>query len=210
MSFSLRGAQAALLAVVMWTAPLAAQTGIGWGGFGPTGDAYAMVLDTGTVHSGRISFALHALPPADSSTWEVSQQIISASPYRGKRIRYAGFLKTMGAGAAGLWIVVNGTINGAPATVGEDSTVPPRRGTGGWSEMALVVDIPMNATCIRFGHSLTGLGTAFFDDASITIVPKSAHLTRSARKPEILDGETGRVGPCGGMLPKPTNLGFEE
>lgn len=210
MTSSRRGALAALLAAMMWTAPLIAQTGVGWGGFGPTGDAYAMGLDTGTVHGGRISFALHALPTADSSTWEVGQQIVDASPFRGKRIRYAGYIKTIGVGAAGLWIVVNGTINGAPATVGDDSTVPPRRGTGGWSEMVLVLDVPVNATCIRFGPSLTGLGTAFFDDASITVVPRSTRLTRPARKPEILDGETSRVGPCGGMLPKPTNLGFEE
>lgn len=99
-------------------------------------------------------------------------QRFDAHDYAGRRILLAGSLKTNGAGAASLFI----TVDGKDGVLSGQSTVP-IGGTKDWESHAVVLDVPSDATSIRIGFGLKGQGTVWADDFSFAIVKKDVPLT---------------------------------
>jgi AraC family transcriptional regulator len=187
-----------------------AQTGKGWGGFGPAEGAYAATIDTTVSHSGHASFLMYSLGAATNSTWLASQQIVDASPYRGRRVRLSGYLRTQNVSSADLWLVVNGVTGGAPMTLLSSHLAPPLHGTLDWQVGSIVFEVDSNATCLRFGATIHGTGAVWLDDVSVDTVSMSVAVTAKAGRPEPVTGRTRELGPCSDMLSRPTNLSFEE
>jgi len=181
-----------------------------WVGFGPVDSAYMLSTDTSIAFSGRSSLLLQALPGADSATFAYSQQIVDAAPFRSRRVRIGGRLRTWSASAAGLWVVVDGVSDGRPATLHAERLAPAVQGTSTWRLVSLVVDVDAAARCIRFGSELRGVGAVWLDAVAVDTVPPTVPPTAPATTPEPR-GEPGTaVRSCEGMLPAPANLDFEE
>ena len=102
-------------------------------------------------------------------------QAVRAEPYRGRRIRLSGFIRTEGAnGGAGLWMCVEGT----DATLAFDNMNSRCiRWTRDWQEAEIVLDVARQARTITFGLVLVGNGKVWVDDVRIEAVGKDVPST---------------------------------
>ena len=114
---------------------------------------------------------------ADPDGDGILQQSVRADQYRGRRVRLTGWVRTeMGAlsGQGRLWVRVDGT----PGTLTSDYMMArPITGTRGWSEYAVVVDVPTDAVGITFGFALTGPGQLWLDDLRLDVVGTEVAVT---------------------------------
>ena len=79
-------------------------------------------------------------------------QIVSPAPFRGHRVRLSAAGRTDNVGAAGIWLRVEGQLNGAPAVLAFDNMLGGERavtGTTGWLTFEVVLDVPLDATAPR-------------------------------------------------------------
>lgn len=121
-------------------------------------------------------------------------QSVDAEPFKGKRIRLAGELRTENAGiGATIWF----RVDGASGTLMFDNLElrrpeGPLVGTQNWSERSVVFDIPEDALSLHYGFFLKGAGKCWSRRFSLNEVDGS--VPTNSRK--------------GPVLPRPTNLGF--
>lgn len=121
-------------------------------------------------------------------------QSVDAEPFKGKRIRLAGELRTEDAGTgATIWF----RVDGAKGTLLFDNLElrrpdGPLVGTQGWNERSVVFDIPEEALSLHYGFFLKGTGKCWSRKFSLDEVDGSM-LTSSGKGP---------------VLPRPTNLDF--
>jgi erythromycin esterase len=173
----------------------------GWAGGSPNRRAYASGIDREVVHGGQASGFVR-MTGARPHEFGTLVQSVRAEPYRGRRIRLAGFLKTEGANdGAGLWMRVDGT----DAILTFDN-MDSRRicWTRDWQEVDVVLDVAQKARTITFGLILVGDGKAWVDDLRIEVVGKDVPSTN------LFDQERqGEVRLAIGASP-PANLNFEE
>ena len=90
-------------------------------------------------------------------------QMIDATDYRGKRVRFSAHVKAAGiASWAGLWMRIDGpAVPGSPmpAMLGFDNMNDrPIKGTMDWTRHDVVLDVPARARAIAFGILLSGPG----------------------------------------------------
>lgn len=138
----------------------------GWIGAPP-----AVLWDPTVSHGGEASARIRqaAVPeggmPAQISQW------ISATPWRGKRLRLAGWLHTdnVASGWAALWVRADSATK--PALVFDNMADRGVKGTTGWKRYEIVVTIPAEATDLYFGAMLAGTGTVWLDDVSLDEAP---------------------------------------
>jgi hypothetical protein len=121
-------------------------------------------------------------------------QSVDADPFKGKRIRLAGELRTEDASTgATIWF----RVDSAKGTLLFDNLElqrpeGPLVGTQGWSERSVVFDIPAEALSLHYGFFLKGTGKCWSRKFSLNEVDGSVPTSR-------------RKGP---VLPRPTNLDF--
>lgn len=97
---------------------------------------------------------------------------MTAEPFRGKRVRYTGYLNTeeVNAFGAGLWM----SVNDCAGTLSFDNMNTRRvKNTTDWSQYEIVLDVPREATHIRFGFFLAGNGILWGDDLSLDVVDQA-------------------------------------
>lgn len=121
-------------------------------------------------------------------------QSVDAEPFKGKRIRLTGELRTEDAGTgATIWF----RIDAAKGTLLFDNLElrrpdGPLVGTQGWNERSVVFDIPEEALSLHYGFFLKGAGRCWARKFSLDEVDGT--VPTSSRK--------------GPVLPRPTNLNF--
>jgi len=121
-------------------------------------------------------------------------QSVDAEPFRRKRIRLAGELRTEDAGTgATIWF----RVDGAKGTLLLDNLElrrpdGPLVGTQGWKERSVVFDIPEEALSLHYGFFLKGAGKCWSRKFSLNEV----------------DGSVPTSSGKGPVLPRPTNLDF--
>lgn len=169
-----------------------------------------MSIDTTFAVTGHWSLLLQGLPGATRATWMATQQIVDARAYRSKRVRFRAWLRGQQAGWATLWIAVEGFSGLRPATLLSDSLMPPLRGTTSWRQASIVFAVDPHATCIRFGSMLHGAGAVWLDGISLDTVGGEVPVTARPGRPVLLDEDGPGQPNCSGMLPRPTNLDFEQ
>ncbi len=167
------------IVLILLVAPSAApaQAPTGWR-LRPTSDGpYTAVLDTLHVHSGRSSLRLSA---ADSLKPDAGwvQQVLAVGTMRGQRVMLSGYVRSLGAAAASLWLRVEGTRDGSATLMGFDD-MPDRMvtGTTAWTPLYTVLDIPQDAEYITYGALMVGSGAVWADDLQLDIVPEEVHDT---------------------------------
>ncbi len=96
-------------------------------------------------------------------------QGVAADAYRGKRLKWSGWVKTVNASGSdvGLWMRVD-----APnaTTAFDNMSNRPLRGTQDWQQVSVVLDVAQNAIGIALGCVLSQQGTLLIDDAKRTPV----------------------------------------
>ncbi|MVT00376.1 hypothetical protein GO014_15220 [Devosia sp. L53-10-65] len=121
-------------------------------------------------------------------------QSVEAGPFKGRRIRLAGELRTKDAGSgATIWF----RVDGAKGTLLFDNLElqrpdGPLVGTQGWQERTIVFDIPEDAVSLHYGFILKGTGKCWSRIFSLKEV----------------DGGVPTSAGHGPVLPRPTNLDF--
>jgi hypothetical protein len=100
---------------------------------------------------------------------------VLADQYRGKRVRFTGFVKTQDlAGWAGLWM----RIDQGRKRVGFDNMYDRGiKGTSDWKRYDVVLDVPPAATDISFGILLADAGEVWLSDAKLEAVGTDVPVT---------------------------------
>lgn len=191
---ALRGwlALAAALAVQL---AAAAELPAGWFKDGKAPRQFRAGVDPRVSRNGGASGYLAswtAVPPL----YGTLMQQVDAERYRGKRVRFAGWLRTEDVdhddGWAGLWLRIDGS---AGKRLAYDSTdEAPVRETADWTRLAVVLDVPERAEALSFGFMLVGSGQVWADDLEFEQVGRDVSVTGEPRP---------------GLPKQPMNLGFE-
>ncbi|HYE46770.1 MAG TPA: S41 family peptidase [Caulobacter sp.] len=137
----------------------------GWTG----GPANLLALDAEQPHAGRASLRVTWKPGAYSPLqMGGATRVTDAAPYRGKRVRLRAAVRFLGQrGDAGLYLAAQRQ-GVAP---GPSDRMAGRRITSpDWRTYDATINVPDDATRIRFGVELTPYGSAWIDDASLTVI----------------------------------------
>ncbi|HYI07736.1 MAG TPA: hypothetical protein VEK57_01590 [Thermoanaerobaculia bacterium] len=152
---------------------------VGWIGGAP---GYALGVDP-AAHGGELSARLQGREnETTAKTSAPLVQFVSAEPWRGKRVRLSGWLRTQDVATqwAGLWMRIDSET--APGLSFDNMPDRGPRGTTDWARYEVVLDVPKEAFEIYFGVVLLGNGTVWADDLLLEEVAKSVPVTGSPKK----------------------------
>lgn len=154
----------------------------GWVQRGSHPQDYDVSLDTAIHRSGKAGASIKAKESASGFT--TMMQSIKPDNYRGKRIRFSGYLKTKSvADHSGFWLRIDGAQMNK--MLGFDNMGDrPVKGTTDWGKYEIVLDVPDNAEAIAFGVNLAGSGQVWVDDLKIEVVGKDVASTNMPMPPE--------------------------
>lgn len=126
-------------------------------------DLYSMVVDLEIRHSASIKFNCGD----DQFSWGSLGQPIAADDYRGKRVKLSGWLRTLDAGQASLWMRVAGERRQLAFDAMSGCSAG---GTTQWKMYSVVLDVPNEAKNIFVGAVLVGKGQMWADDLTFEVV----------------------------------------
>jgi ketosteroid isomerase-like protein len=170
-------------------------------------NSYIFSVDTVVKHSDKASASIKFACGDEQDNAGSLDQIISATEYRGKRLRLTGWIKTADANRAGLWL----NVDSDRRLLGFDNMWNRAvRGDTDWKQYSAVLDVPNEAVNIRFGAVLYGRGQVWADDLRLEVVDTKTPVT-NVLSPEEFGQDNERVAkrkPA--TTTKPVNLGFED
>ena len=153
----------------------------GWSATSST-TVYRIGLDRSERHGGTTAAFLQGLS-ATPPTFASVAQSLRADSYRGKRVRWSAWVKTLSVAgsAAGLWMRVDG-----PGTTTAFDNMQNRRlqGSADWQQISVVLDVTPNALGIAIGVLLNGSGVILVDDTKLEVVGTDVAST------DLLHGST--------------------
>jgi hypothetical protein len=98
----------------------------------------------------------------------VLRQTIKSDHYRGKRVRFSGYVRSeIFEGWAGLWMRVDGE-QGRRLGLDNMQNRPIKRTTG-WTKYEIVLEVPVDSIALTFGVVLAGKGEVWADDLRIEV-----------------------------------------
>jgi hypothetical protein len=150
----------------------------GWILAGSDPTSYEIVRDASVMRGGKPSGRLAST--SKPKGFGTMMQCIDAADYRGKRIRFSGFVKAKDVTDwAGLWMRVDGP-GSPPQTLAFDNMQGrPIKGTLDFVSYNVVLDIGTDAAEICFGILLSGEGTVWLNSAQFEPVPTSVPVTNN-------------------------------
>lgn len=177
--FGLKGRtalEAEMAAAAPPPAQLQAPSGWSLGGFNLR--AYSGGLSPGETYLDRPVFRLSN---ATRENGHVSlSQTLSASPYRGRRLRYAGWLRAKNVDGVATIFMGSSDTNRRYLTfnnlehLASDGAL---RGTVDWLHRAIVLNVPEDAATVNIGFTLVRGGEAWFSGLGLDIVGPEVPLT---------------------------------
>ena len=173
------------------------------------GQGYNVTVDSEFAHGGKRSGKITFVGEESSNpNFGTCAQRVDATPFRGKRLTYRGFLKTelLEGGKAGLWMRVDE--KGSKQSIAFDNMLDRAiTGSNNWKQYEIVLDVADTAQFINIGFLVVGPGAVWADDLSLVAVGKAGE------GPAV----TGRVGEApkrsndvSDDTPSPLNLNFED
>jgi hypothetical protein len=184
---------------------LQAQVPSGWHFAGSRPQEYDCSVDLATPYNGLPSTYIKSKPGVTTTGFGSMMQEFSPTPYLGKRIRLSANLKSEGVTSwGGLWMRVddaNHQRNGYPSSLAFDNMhdgLKDRsvKGTTGWQNYSVVLDVPTEATGIYIGYLLDGPGALWMSGVKVEVVGPEVPVT----------GRTMNAPPSNG----PVNLNLEK
>lgn len=162
------------------SAPAAAASGApkGWWKNGSKPDAYDVGIDPTQPYKQPISVYVKSLDPKTSEgTFGGMMQMCRAESFRGKRLKFTGYVKTLDVvGTANLWFRVDG--DSGKLLAFDNMQNRPIKGTTDWKEYSVVLDVPETATALAFGIFVQGAGMAWLNDVQLIEVSSSVKSTK--------------------------------
>ncbi len=150
----------------------------------PDSAGYQAAIDRTVMRGGHPSMVLKAIAP--NAKEFSARQNIRAEAYRGKRVRFSGWLKVDRAqDGAALWLRVD-MQNGDYILDGMlDLTAKSRpvADSNGWTKCELVAQVPEDAIGISFGVRMKGQGELRAADFAFDVVDKGVQTTMIERRP---------------------------
>jgi hypothetical protein len=148
----------------------------GWIAAGQAPADYEFSTDSSVRHGGQRS-ALVRARSARPAGFGTLMQIIRADDFRGRRVRWSGFIKSEQVeGWCGLWLRAD---DAAERVLAFDSMQSrPVTGTSGWSSGEVVLDVPPETVSIAFGLVLDGPGAVWLDDVALEVVGAEVPTTK--------------------------------
>lgn len=133
------------------------------------------------------------------------RQDASAKPYRGRRIRLSGYLKTEGIrDYAGFMLSLLDTTSDRTWAMAKH----PILGTTDWRRYEYVVDVPKDCRMIMIGASMKGPGKVWASEYRLEFVGREVPVTQEA--PEVSSMSGGETAGSDWPLARPSNLDFAE
>jgi erythromycin esterase len=133
------------------------------------GGEYKIEPDNTEVYHGGQSLRFTSIKGANAALPGFAAARLPVPPFRGKRIRLSGALKTSNATAPfSLWLRADAGED--PAAYNELYRESPK-GTTNWKQYSVELDVPMVTTALYFGAVIYGEGSAWVDDLSIEVLP---------------------------------------
>lgn len=153
----------------------------GWSIQGSKSSAYEIKLDPGQKSEHGNSISLQS--KGESDGMGTLMQVISADDFKGKRVRFSGYIKGMGVKSwAGLWMRIN-KVDGAVSAF-DNMEKRAFRGDGDWKKYEVVLDIPNDSSTISFGALLSGSGHVWVGGLDFQIVDETVPVTAKS-KPDL-------------------------
>src|SRR5262249_9842577 len=155
----------------------------GWVAAGSHPQDYEMGIDLTASHSGKASGRIKSKDP-DAGGFGTMSQMIKADEYRGKRVRFSGYVKGDGVSQyAGLWMRVDGPRYSLNF---DNMWNRPILGTADWKKYEVVLDVPEDSLMLAFGINLAGRGQVWVDDLQLEIVGQDVPSTGLAVSAEMI------------------------
>lgn len=179
----------------------------GWGAFHGNPPQFEIGRDRSVYRTGSASVYIRSGGSlvSDNNRAILSQQV-RADAFRGKRVRFAGWMQTdkVGDQGVGLWLRSDG--------VGEQpfDNMTGRRltGTNDWQYVSIVLQIPEQAIGFSYGVLLLSPGTAWVDDLVMEVVDETVPVTGVVNT--IPPQDTVGMALLYDRVPvRPLNFGFE-
>ena len=176
----------------------------GWNG---SGSGYQIGLDNSESHDGETSAYISATS-RNGESFGVLMQTIRADAYRGKRMRWSGWVKhtDLTGPDIGLWMRVDG-----PGEVASFDNMSARSlsGSSDWHQVSVVLDVPENAIGIALGTLMVGTGTLLIDDLALEEVGSDVPTTNLYDTPGPGPDSATAVQTYEGRPGAPAKLDFE-
>jgi hypothetical protein len=130
------------------------------------------------MYNGNPSAFVKSNQPSIDGFGTLMQQF-KADQYLGKRVRFRAFVKSEGLKDwAGLWMRVDKGSGPGTKTLSFDNMQDrPIKGTTGWQNYEVVLDVPQDASGIFFGILLSNTGSVWVNTANFEVVPTSIPTT---------------------------------
>ncbi len=155
-----------------------------WATFGGAPGAYEFALDPAQARGGGPSLKI-ATMKAKPDEFGASAWYVDATPYRAKRVRLTGEVKTAGAGSASLWLRIDGSQIGGfdnmTAQIGKGDRA--LHGDRGWTPLQIELDVPGDAMTLVFGDLLFGGGTMWSTYPRLQSVGEAQSAAAAAARP---------------------------
>jgi hypothetical protein len=150
---------------------------LSWWKNGSKPEAYVVGVDKDNAHDGQPSAYARSIEPSIEGFGGM-MQMCDARSYLGKRLRLSAWMRTEDAkdGGAHLWFRVDGKEAGA--MLGFDNMDGrPVKGTTGWKNYSLVLDVPANAGVLAFGFFIDGTGLTWVSGVKLEEVGSDVPTT---------------------------------
>jgi len=166
---------------------------------------YDAGYDEAIKHGGSYSVSFLAIEVTKDDQARLTQRFV-ADRYRGKRVRFSGYMKTnMVNGWAGLWMRVDTVTKVGWAF--DDMEDREAKGTTDWKRYQVVLDVPQDAAAIYLGAHLFGRGQVWVDDCAFEVVGDDVPATDGSR---LRGGRERNFSIPPFLDDEPVNLDFEE
>lgn len=141
----------------------------GWFLAGSQKDAYKIGLEKSTERGGEVAY-LKSI--AKTKGFGTIMQNFIPDDYLGKRVKLTAFVKSQDVKSwAGMWFRVDGAKGDVLSF--DNMQDRPIKGTTGWKQYQIVLNVPKNSKGIAYGVLLAGSGTVWLDDFKFEIVGES-------------------------------------
>jgi hypothetical protein len=177
-------ANAGIVATGHTAASQTAQAPKGWSLTGSHRDNYYLTTDNKVRHGGKASATLISKNSASEDGFGSIKQEIKADEYRGRRLRYSGYVKAeLATLRTALWMRVEGEDGKILAFDNMDDR--PSKGTTSWKKYEIVLDVPESAQHIALGALFEGKGQIWIDDLKLETVGQEVASTDMNASPEL-------------------------
>lgn len=155
-----------------------------WDIYGSKPDSYLVQVDPAQKSKYGNSVSLASKETVSATATATLMQTIKAEDYRGKRVRFAGYLKGQGVKSwAGLWMRTNDVAD--KVLILDNMEKRAFRGDGDWRKLDVVIDVPSDSAKISFGVLIVGEGQIWVSGLDFQVVDATVPVTAKSSLPEL-------------------------